>query len=41
VLRLRGQGIRGGDHLVRVLVTVPSRPTAEETRLYEQLRDLE
>jgi len=40
VLRLRGQGIRGGDHLVHVLLSVPAQPTAEQRALYEQLRDL-
>jgi molecular chaperone DnaJ len=40
VLRLRGQGIRKGDHLVRILVSVPSHPTAEQKALYEKLRDL-
>jgi DnaJ-class molecular chaperone len=40
VLRLRGQGILGGDHLARVVVTVPRNPTSEQRRLYEQLREL-
>ncbi len=39
-LRLRGQGIQGGDHLARVVVTVPKEPTDEERTLYEKLRDL-
>ena len=38
VLRLRGQGLKGGDHLARVMVTVPKEPTGEERALYEQLR---
>ncbi|HEX5138493.1 MAG TPA: J domain-containing protein [Planctomycetota bacterium] len=41
VLRLRGQGIRKGDHLVHVLLSVPAHPTAEQRALYEKLRDLE
>ncbi len=41
VLRLRGQGIRGGDHLARVVVTVPKDPTPEARALYEKLRDLD
>lgn len=41
VLRLRGQGIRKGDHLVHVLVSVPSQPTAEQRALYEKLRELD
>jgi len=40
VLRLRGQGIRKGDHLVHILLSVPSHPTAEQRALYEKLRDL-
>jgi molecular chaperone DnaJ len=40
VLRLRGQGIRKGDHLVHVQVEVPAKPTAEQKALYEKLRDL-
>jgi curved DNA-binding protein len=39
VLRLRGQGIQGGDLLVHVAVVVPATLTAEQRRLYEQLRD--
>ena len=42
-LRLRGQGLnrrRGerGDAFVRLKVVVPTSPTDEERRLYEQLR---
>ncbi|MHC5009953.1 MAG: DnaJ C-terminal domain-containing protein [Planctomycetota bacterium] len=40
VLRLRGQGIKGGDHLARVMVVVPETPTDEERELYRQLGDL-
>jgi DnaJ-class molecular chaperone len=44
-LRLRGQGLnrrRGerGDAFVRLKIVVPTRPTAEERRLFEQLRDV-
>lgn len=38
LLRLRGQGIKGGDHLTRVRITVPKRPTDEEQDLYRQLQ---
>lgn len=41
LLRLKGQGIKGGDHLARVVVTVPKEPQPEVKALYEQLRDLE
>ncbi len=40
-LRMKGQGIQGGDQIVRVLVDVPARVTPEERRLYEELRKLE
>jgi DnaJ-class molecular chaperone len=40
LLRLRGQGIRGGDHLARVVVAVPKDPNDEERKLYEKLRAL-
>ena len=40
VLRLRGHGVKGGDHLARVVVTVPSSPTDEEKALYEKLKEL-
>jgi len=40
VLRLRGQGIRSGDHLVHVRITVPEKPTEEETEHYRRLREL-
>ncbi|MHC4551100.1 MAG: DnaJ C-terminal domain-containing protein [Planctomycetota bacterium] len=39
-LRLRGQGIRGGDQLVCVRVAVPREPTDEELRLYRELERL-
>ncbi len=37
-LRLRGQGIRSGDHIVHVRITVPAQPTEEEIDLYRRLR---
>jgi len=40
VLRLRGQGIKKGDHLVHVQVEVPAKPTEEENTLYKKLLDL-
>ncbi len=39
-LRLKGQGIRGGDHLVRVLITVPEQLSDQERELYEELARL-
>jgi molecular chaperone DnaJ len=35
-LRLRGQGIRGGDHLARVMVTVPGNLTPRQRELLEE-----
>ncbi|MDA1195547.1 MAG: J domain-containing protein [Planctomycetota bacterium] len=40
LLRLKGQGIKGGDLLARILVMVPRTPSDAERALYEQLRDL-
>jgi len=40
VLRLKGQGIGGGDHLAHVRVTVPASPTDAERELYRKLREL-
>ena len=46
VLRLRGKGIPGlggrepGDQLVRVIVVIPTRPSADERRLFEELGKL-
>lgn len=40
-MRLRGLGIRKGAMIVRLLVQVPKKPTAEQIALYEQLRALE
>jgi DnaJ-class molecular chaperone len=40
-LRLEGRGIRGSDHLVRVLVTVPEKLSDEQRVLYERLASLE
>jgi molecular chaperone DnaJ len=37
MLRLRKQGIRGGDHVARVMVTVPRNPTARQRELFEEL----
>jgi molecular chaperone DnaJ len=41
LLRLRGQGIRSGDHMARVRITVPKQPTDEERELYGRLRSLD
>ncbi len=40
-LRLGGQGVRKGDHLVHVRVTVPHDPSPEEKELYEKLASLD
>jgi molecular chaperone DnaJ len=37
VLRLRKQGLRGGDHLLHVVLTVPKDPTDEEKELWRRL----
>ena len=39
-LRLKGQGIAGGDLHARVRITVPESPTEAERDLYRRLRDL-
>ncbi|MBU1699527.1 MAG: J domain-containing protein [Candidatus Eisenbacteria bacterium] len=36
-LRLRGQGIRGGDHVARVMITVPGKLTSKQRELFEAL----
>ncbi len=36
-LRLRGQGVRGGDHIARVMVTVPGNPSPRQRELLEEL----
>ena len=36
-LKLRGQGIRGGDHVARVMVTVPASLTPKQRELFEEL----
>ena len=36
-LRLKGQGIKGGDHFARIVVAVPKDPSDEERELYEKL----
>ena len=40
-LRIRGQGIKGGDLLARVLVDVPKALSDDARKHYEALRDLE
>ena len=39
-LRLRGQGLEGGNQIVHVRVTVPGHPTDEQQRLYRELAEL-
>jgi curved DNA-binding protein len=41
VLRLRGQGIHGGDLHAHVRVKIPTHPTEAQKALYEKLRELE
>ena len=41
VLRLRGQGIKGGDLHAVVMVKVPKDLTDEQRALFEQLRELD
>lgn len=41
LMRLKGQGIRGGDLLARIQVSVPKHPSDAERALYQQLLDLE
>ena len=36
-LRLRGQGIHGGDHVARVMITVPGNLTPRQRELFEEL----
>ncbi len=46
-LRLRGRGLPGfkgaaaGDQLVKIKIIIPTKPTPEEIKLYEQLAKLE
>jgi DnaJ-class molecular chaperone len=40
-LKLRGQGIRGGDHVARVMITVPGKLTPRERELIEELQKQE
>jgi DnaJ-class molecular chaperone len=39
-LRLKGQGIRDGDHIARLMVQVPAQPSPRERELYEELARL-
>lgn len=41
IMRIRGQGIQGGDMHAQILVDVPKEPTDEQRALFEQLRDLD
>ena len=37
ILRLRGQGLRGADHQLHVVITVPKQPSSEELSMWRQL----
>jgi molecular chaperone DnaJ len=39
ILRLRGQGLRGADHLLHVVITVPRDPSDAERELWRQLAE--
>jgi molecular chaperone DnaJ len=36
-LKLRGQGIRGGDHVARIMITVPRKLSTRQRELFEEL----
>lgn len=36
-LRLKGQGIRGGDHLARVMIVLPKRLSEQDKKLFEKM----
>ncbi len=40
-LRVRGHGIRGGDHFARVMIAVPSKLSKEEREVWEKLANTE
>ncbi len=37
-LRLRGRGVRGGDHVAHVMVTVPGKLAPKQRELFEELK---
>jgi molecular chaperone DnaJ len=37
-LRLRGQGVRGGDHVVHIMISVPGNLTPRQRELFEELK---
>jgi DnaJ-class molecular chaperone len=37
LLRLKGQGIRGGDHVARVMIVLPEHLTEEQKRLFAKI----
>ena len=41
LMRLKGQGIQGGDLLAHVQVTVPQELSEQQKKLYEELRNIE
>jgi molecular chaperone DnaJ len=41
MLRLRQQGVGGGDHVARIMVKVPRNPTARQKELFEELAKAE
>jgi molecular chaperone DnaJ len=41
LLRLKGQGIRHGDHVARVMIVLPKRLTEEQKKLFAKIGDIE
>jgi len=37
LLRLKGQGIRGGDHVARVMIVLPERLTEEQKEQFRKI----
>jgi DnaJ-class molecular chaperone len=40
LLKLRGRGILGGDHIVRVMVTVPATLTPRQRELMVEMQEI-
>jgi DnaJ-class molecular chaperone len=39
LLRLKGQGILGGDHVARLMIMLPKKLTEGQKRLFAQIKD--